>query len=185
MIFGFARYELHSHPLYALQGKRYQRALKIFDIMDTMQKNGSDHSAQKQNTTTVFVGAGIGMAILVALLVWAVIQSAHEESVLGWILAGIIAAWLGIAAYLLINVNRTLAAQRKAYEGHAVARAEYESEVHTEKLAHSFQICLVQSKVIAEQLDVNDENSRDMINRAIDTINFTAKNGMELAREGA
>ena len=38
---------------------------------------------------------------------------------------------------------------------------------------------------VAEQLEVNDENSRDMIDRAIDTINFTAKNGMELAREGA
>lgn len=150
-----------------------------------MQSNGSEKTAQEQNTKVVLIGAGIGMAILVALLAWAIVQSVREESVLGWILAGIIAAWLGIAAYLLVNVNRTLVAQRKAYEEHAVKRAEYESDVHTEKLAHSFQICLVQSKVIAEQLEVNDENSRDMIDRAIDTINFTAKNGMELAREGA
>ncbi|MDY6051568.1 MAG: hypothetical protein SPI83_04050 [Rothia sp. (in: high G+C Gram-positive bacteria)] len=150
-----------------------------------MQSNGSEKTAQEQNTKMALVGAGIGMAILVALLAWAIVQSAREESVLGWILAGIIAAWLGIAAYLLVNVNRTLAAQRQAYKEHAVKRAEYESDVHVEKLAHSFQICLVQSKVIAEQLEVNDENSRDMIDRAVDTINFTAKNGMELAREGA
>lgn len=153
--------------------------------MGTMQYNGLEKTAQEQNTKTVLIGAAIGMGILVVLLVWAIIQSAHEASALGWILAGIIAAWLGIAVYLLVNVNRTLAAQRRAYEGHAVQRAEYEADVHTEKLAHSFQICLVQSKVIAEQLDVNDENSRDMINRALDTINFTAKNGMELAREGS
>lgn len=150
-----------------------------------MQSNGSAKTAQEQNTKTVFIGAAIGMGILVVLLVWAIIQSSDEASVLGWILAGIIAAWLGIAVYLLVNVNRTLAAQRRAYEEHATQRAEYEADVHTEKLAHSFQICLVQSKVIAEQLEINDEKSRDMIDRALDTINFTAKNGMELAREGA
>lgn len=150
-----------------------------------MHSNGHENSAQKQNTKTVLVGAAIGMGTLVLLLVWAIIQAADEASALGWILAGIITAWLGIAAYLLVNVNRTLAAQRRAYEQHAVARAEYESDVHTEKLAHSFQICLVQSKVIAEQLEANNDDSRDMIDRALDTINFTAKNGMELAREGA
>lgn len=150
-----------------------------------MQSNGNSLSAQQQNIKPVFIGAGIGMALLVGLLAWAIFQAANEASVLGWILAGIITAWLGIAVYLLTSVNRTLAAQRKAYEDHAVARADYESQVHTEKLAHSFQICLVQSKVIAEQLEVNDDNSRDMIDRALDTINFTAKNGMELAKEGA
>lgn len=150
-----------------------------------MQSNGNPLSAQQQNIKPVFIGAGIGMALLVGLLAWAIFQAANEASVLGWILAGIITAWLGIAVYLLTSVNRTLAAQRKAYEGHAVARAEYEADVHTEKLAHSFQICLVQSKVIAEQLEINDANSRDMIDRALDTINFTAKNGMELAKEGA
>ncbi|WP_237224077.1 hypothetical protein [Rothia nasisuis] len=150
-----------------------------------MHSNGHENSAQKQNTKIVVVGAAIGMVTLVLLLVWAIIQAANEASALGWILAGIITAWLGIAAYLLGNVNRTLAAQRRAYEQHAVARAEYESNVHTEKLAHSFQICLVQSKVIAEQLEANNDDSRDMIDRALDTINFTAKNGMELAREGA
>lgn len=162
-----------------------QRLPLSFDIIETMQTHGSQNPAQQQNIKTVMTGAAIGMAILVALLIWAIIQSANESSALGWIIAGIILAWLGIAVYLLISVNRTLSAQRKAYEEHTVKRAEYEADVHTEKLAHSFQICLVQSKVIAEQLEVNDENSRDMIDRALDTINFTAKNGMELAREGA
>lgn len=150
-----------------------------------MQSNGHEKSAQQQNTRTVFIGAALGMGILVLLLVWAIIQAAHEESVLGWILAGLITAWLGIAVYLVLNVNRTLTAQRKAYEKHAVARAEYETDVHAEKLAHSFQICLVQAKVISEQLEANTAESREMIDRALDTIDFTAKNGMELAREGA
>lgn len=153
--------------------------------MGSMQTNGSQNTAQQQNIKTVLIGAGIGMVILVALLIWAIFQAANEASALGWILAGIITAWLGLAVYLLTSVNRTLTAQRKAYETHAAARAEYEADVHTEKLAHSFQICLVQSKVIAEQLEADDANSRDMIDRALDTINFTAKNGMELAKEGA
>lgn len=153
--------------------------------MVSMQTNGSENTAQQQNIKTVLIGAGIGMGILVILLVWAILKAAHEESLLGWILAGVITAWLGLAIYLLVSVNRTLTAQRKAYEAHAEKRAEYEADVHTEKLAHSFQICLVQSKVIAEQLEADDANSRDMIDRALDTINFTAKNGMELAKEGA
>ncbi|MDY3048493.1 MAG: hypothetical protein SOR40_01810 [Rothia sp. (in: high G+C Gram-positive bacteria)] len=150
-----------------------------------MQSNGSKKSAQAENTRLVLLGAGLGMALLLALLIWAIIQSAQEQSALGWILAGIITAWLGLAAYLVSSVNGVLLAQKKAYEEHTVKRAEYEADVHVEKLAHSFQICLVQSKVIADQLEINDENSRDMIDRALDTINFTAKNGMELAREGA
>lgn len=153
--------------------------------MVSMQTNGSENIAQQQSNKTVLIGASIGMGILVLLLVWAILQAAHEESVLGWILAGVITAWLGLAIYLLVSVNRTLIAQRKAYENHAEKRAEYEADVHTEKLAHSFQICLVQSKVIAEQLEADDVHSRDMIDRALDTINFTAKNGMELAKEGA
>lgn len=150
-----------------------------------MQFKASDKTADKQKKNSLILGAGLGMALLVGLLAWAIIQAAQEESVLGWILAGIITAWLGLAVYLTSSVTRTLAAQRTLYQEETLKRAAYEADVHSEKLAHSFQICLVQSKVIAEQLEVNDENSREMIDRALDTINFTAKNGMELAREGA
>ena len=52
-----------------------------------------------------------------------------------------------------------------------------------DKLAHSFQIVLVQSREIANYLTDDSEESRAMIERALDTINTTAANGMGMVND--
>ena len=52
-----------------------------------------------------------------------------------------------------------------------------------DKLAHSFQIVLVQSREIANHLTDDSEESRAMIERALDTINTTASNGMGMVND--
>ena len=51
-----------------------------------------------------------------------------------------------------------------------------------QKLAHSFQIVLVQNKVLKEELAKGDQADQEVVDRAIDTINFTAKNGMGMVQ---
>ena len=52
-----------------------------------------------------------------------------------------------------------------------------------DKLSHSFQIVLVQSREISKYLDEDGEQSRTMIERALDTINTTASNGMGMVND--
>ncbi len=52
-----------------------------------------------------------------------------------------------------------------------------------DKLSHSFQIVLVQSREISKYLNEDGEQSRAMIERALDTINTTASNGMGMVND--
>lgn len=145
-----------------------------------MQSTGTQNSSQSNKG---LIGAIIGIALLVVLFVFAVFQAAHEESVLGWILAAIILGWLGLAVYLSIAVSKTLKANRESYRLAAAARAEDADSMLADKIEHSFQIVLVQAKVITEQLAEKGPESEGMIERAIDTINTTASNGMGMVKE--
>lgn len=145
-----------------------------------MQSTGTENSTQSNKG---LIGAVLGVALLVVLFIFAVFQAAHEESVLGWILAAIILGWLGLAVYLSLAVSKTLKANRESYRLAAEARAEEADSMLADKLQHSFQIVLVQAKVITEQLAENGPDSKGMIERAIDTINTTASNGMGMVKE--
>lgn len=136
-------------------------------------------------TKKALIGAGIGMAILVILLIWAIITSANEASVLGWILTAVIAGWLGVAVYLAMTVTRSLNVQQDQNAARMRQFLEEEDAMLDDKLAHSFQIVLVQSKVIKEEIEKNDSESPAMISRALDTIDVTAQNGMSMVKEAA
>ncbi|WP_269929244.1 hypothetical protein [Kocuria massiliensis] len=138
----------------------------------------------------------IGMAVMVLIFVFAVIQAANEQSVLGWILAAIAFGWLALAVYALFLVRGTLrfgkSAVRKLQSDLAEAQlkapsagtsaAPRQDEMRDQKLAHSFQIVLVQNKVLKEELAKGEKADPEVVDRAIDTINFTAKNGMGMVR---
>lgn len=155
---------------------------ETFDIMGTMQSTGTQKSSQS-SVNKGLVGASIGVAVLVLLFVFAVFQAAHEESVLGWILAAIILGWLALAVYLSLEVRKTLKASQLSFKQEAAARAEQADSMLADKLEHSFQIVLVQAKVIKEQLEAAGEDSQGMIERALDTINTTAANGKGMVKE--
>ncbi len=158
---------------------RWSRA---FGIMERMQTSGSQDSSSQVTFKTV-IGACIGGLILLALCVVAIFQASHEESVLGWIVAGILLAWLGVAIYLAMLVMRQVKLSQREYAALAQRRRSEEESMLQDKLAHSFQIVLVQSNVIKEQLAENGPDAREMIDRALDTIDTTAKNGMSMAKE--
>lgn len=147
-----------------------------------MESTGTQSSSQS-SARKGLIGAIIGAALLTVLFIFAVVQAANEESVLGWILAAIILSWLGLAVYLSFEVSRTLKATRNAYAAAAKARAEQNDSMLADKLEHSFQIVLVQTKVISDQFAEKGPDYEGMIERAIDTINTTASNGMGMVKE--
>lgn len=146
-----------------------------------------DHSTQTAPAGTArraLWATVIGMALLVLVLVAAIVQAAHEESMLGWILAAIALGWLGLACYALVLARRTLVhnqevlAEKKRLNG---TDQEGTGSVRDQKLAHSFQIVKVQNTVLREELAKGELADREVVERSLDTIDFTAKNGMGLA----
>lgn len=142
--------------------------------------DGADPAAARRRAVWATV---LGMAVLVAIFVAAIWQAADEASLLGWILAAIALGWLGLAAYVLVLVRGSFAPRAASAADEPSAGSA--DSLREEKLAHSFQIVLVQKKVVAEELAKGAQADREQIDRALDTIDFTAKNGMGLARSAA
>lgn len=166
--------------------------------MDSIGTTGprAAQDSRKRGPGAPFWFTVIGMAVLVIIFVTAILQAAHESSVLGWILAAIALGWLALAAYALLLVRGTLRFGRSAVEnfeeqmrsasGRAPAAqtlpVQDAGSLRDQKIEHSFQIVLVQNRVIKEQLDRGSAADREIIDRAVDTIDFTAKNGKGLVR---
>jgi hypothetical protein len=169
--------------------------------MGTMQSIGPNDprlrgaATDRKTSRTALWATVIGMAVLVLIFVFAIIQAANESSVLGWILAAIAGGWLAIAVYVLFMVRGTLRFGREAVarmegemrgaSGRAPAAASSAAEgdsIRDQKIAHSFQIVLVQAKVLSEELEKGADADREVVDRSIDTINLTAKNGMGMVR---
>ena len=135
--------------------------------MHTREQN-SVTTADSDNASVrkAIVGSCIGVGLLVLLL--------------GWILAGLILGWLALAVYLVRIVLVSIKQDRA--ELSRIHREESDAML-ADKLAHSFQIVLVQSREIANYLTDDSEESRAMIERALDTINTTASNGMGMVND--
>lgn len=147
-----------------------------------MQSSATETTRQETNKQAM-IGAGIGGVILVILLIFAILTARNEASVLGWIIAGLILAWLGVAIYLAYLVNRQAKAAQRNFELAATAARDEQNSMLDDKLSHSFQIVLVQSKVIADERANPSADAEGMIDRALDTINTTAQNGMGMIKE--
>ena len=146
--------------------------------MHTREQN-SVTTADSDNTSVrkAIIGSCIGVGLLVLLLVLAIFNA---NSVLGWILAGLILGWLALAVYLVRIVLVSIKQDRA--ELSRIHREESDAML-ADKLAHSFQIVLVQSREIANYLTDDSEESRAMIERALDTINTTASKGMGMVND--
>ena len=150
-------------------------------IMNTMLTHDAHPDAASQaSERKAMIGAGAGMLILVVLLGAAI---AAADSVLGWVLAGLILGWLGLACYLVVGVLSAVRANRQDRAEFSRIHREESDAMLADKLAHSFQIVLVQSREIANYLTDDSEESRAMIERALDTINTTASNGMGMVND--
>ncbi|GAB2754589.1 hypothetical protein [Sinomonas soli] len=134
------------------------------------------------------VGA-LGLSVLVLAFLVAVIFAANQNEVIGWIVAIVSFGWLVFALFVFTTVRT---AGRKAQErferaaeqltGRApsVAGGEARSvdEVRDLKLDHSFKIIQVQERVIRENLG----GDREMVDRALETIQITAANARDMLR---
>lgn len=150
--------------------------------METMQFSGSSHPRAK-NYRQGLIASYLGVALLFLFLLLAIYQAGKEESVLGWILAGIILAWLALAAYVTRFVVGQYKSSQAAYRQVSQEQPEAGQSMLDQKLAHSFQIILVQAKVIAEQRQQPGSEAKELIDRALDTINTTAHNGMGMIKD--
>lgn len=150
--------------------------------------------ARATGSRTAVWGTVIGMAVLVVIFVVALLQAANENSLLGWVLAGIALGWLLLAAWVVLMVRRAAAFGRRQVEeareqlrgrAPAAAHAGPAASMRDEKLYHSFQIVLVQSKVLKGHLAgaALEGSDREAVDRALDTIDITAGNGMSMLRE--
>jgi hypothetical protein len=165
--------------------------------MCTMRSIGSSTPsapAREAGSRTALWGTVIGMAVLVVIFVVAILQAANANSLLGWILAGIALGWLMLAVWVVLMVRKAARFGRRRVEeaqeqlrGRAPAAAQAGSSpsMRDEKLSHSFQIVLVQSKVIKQELAglPVDGAEREALDRALDTIDITAGNGMSMLRD--
>lgn len=166
------------------------------------------------NSTTSTTGAGrasiwitlIGMTALVVIFVVALLQAANQNSVLGWVLAAIALGWLLIATFVLWMVRKAAKFGARQIE-HAQAEADRrfgrapmasastspagDRSILDQKLEHSFQIIMVQARVIAANLpqpggpdgEGAAAGDREQVDRALDTIAVTASNGMGMVKD--
>lgn len=154
-------------------------------------------SAQGPRTgRTALWGTVIGLAVLVVIFAVALIQAAHSNSLLGWVLAGIALGWLMLAVWALWMVHkaavfgreqmRQAQEQLRAQHGRApatsAAAAGPGQSLRDEKLAHGMQVILVQSKVVKEQLSSPDPDA-EHVQRALETIDMTAANGLRSLKD--
>lgn len=122
-----------------------------------------------------------GIVVMLIVFLVAVIFAANQNDVIGWLVVIVSLGWLCLATFVVVSVR---GAARKASAKIAGAAAglgagnagvqvvDESTAVRDRKLDHSFKIIQVQSKVIRENLD----GDRDMVDRALETIEITAHN---------
>ncbi|PNL17419.1 hypothetical protein [Micrococcus sp. FDAARGOS_333] len=136
---------------------------------------------------------GLGFAVMITVLLVALLFAANQNSVIGWLLVAISAGWLifAIVVFLLMRrgiqgaarrVDSMVANTAHRQEAPAAAGAQTSADpMRDTKLDHSFKICQVQVKVVREQL-ASDELDRDMVDRALETIDITASNARDMIK---
>ena len=169
--------------------------------MSTMRSIGSPtpsaSAAPEAGSRTALWGTVIGLAVLVVIFVVALLQAANANSWLGWALAGIALGWLLLASWVVLMVRRAARFGRRQVDeareqlrtgsgrAPATTRSGAARSMRDEKLSHSFQIVLVQSKVIKQELAGLSAQGvdREAVDRALETIDITAGNGMSMLRD--
>jgi type VI protein secretion system component VasK len=164
--------------------------------MEPMRPIGSPtpSAVPEASSRTTLWGTVIGLAVLVVIFVVALLQAANANTWLGWVLAGIALGWLLLAGWVVLMVRRAARFGRRQVEeaqaqlrgrAPAAARSGAADSMRDEKLSHSFQIVLVQSKVIKQELAAlpTEGVDREALDRALETIDITAGNGMSMLRD--
>lgn len=138
---------------------------------------------------------GLGFAVMITVLLVALLFAANQNSIIGWLLVAISAGWLIFAIVVFLQMRKGIqgAARRvdsmvanTARPQEAPVQAGAQTAVTADpmrdtKLDHSFKICQVQVRVVREQL-ASGELDRDMVDRALETIDITASNARDMIK---
>lgn len=140
-----------------------------------------------------------GFTVMIIVLLVAIVFAANANDLIGWLVVAIAAAWLVFAVLVFLQVrqgvrsasqkvDRTVEQMRSdaaALRGpQRPAPAAAADPMRDTKLDHSFKIVQVQARVVKEQLDAADGADREMVDRALETIQITASNARDMIKEG-
>lgn len=170
------------------------------DTMSELPSSNKQASARARNVARPLGMASWMMAVLTLALIVAIIFAANSNQVVGWIVVIITGLWLLLVAGVFLTLragaravgrrwdktNANLAAKISNNASPDSTRPGVISEAemnHEMKLDHSFKIVQVQHGVVMENLGKNDEQAKDMVNRALDTINITATNARDMIKQ--
>ncbi|MCQ1957154.1 hypothetical protein NNX39_11635 [Arthrobacter sp. zg-Y826] len=128
-----------------------------------------------------------GIVVMLIVFLVAVVFAANQNDVIGWLVVIVSLGWLFLSTFVVFSVR---SATRKATAKLAGATAglaprggvqvvDESTTVRDQKLDHSFKIIQVQAKVIVQNLDAD----REMVNRALETIEITASNGRGMIKK--
>lgn len=144
-----------------------------------------------------------GFTVMIIVLLVAIVFAANANDLIGWLVVAIAAAWLVFAVVVFLQVrrgvrsasqkvDRTVEQMRSdaaALRGSqqpapaAAAPAPAGDPMRDTKLDHSFKIAQVQVKVVREQLAAGGAMDREMVDRALETIDITAANARDMIKE--
>ena len=161
--------------------------------MESLSTNAA--GARRRNPTA----ARLAMGLMVIVLLVAVIFAANSNEIVGWFVVVISGGWLLLTAFLVFGLKRgadkintslreatAAAAGRVGASGGATAASpvviDEGSSQRDVKLDHSFKIVQVQAGVISQRLGKDDDESRAMIQRALETITMTAANARDMMK---
>ena len=149
-------------------------------------------SNAKQGRKITLNASTLAMSVMVIVLLVAVIFAANSNEIVGWFVVVISAGWLLLAGFMMFGLKRgaqkinnslreaTAAATPRAQAGTVVV--DEATSQRDMKLDHSFKIVQVQARVIAEQRELKNPESEEMIDRALDTIQMTASNARDMIK---
>ena len=137
----------------------------------------------------------LGFVAMIVILIVAIIFAANQNDVIGWLVVAVAAGWLVFAVVVYLQMRRGVqAAGRKVDTAMQNARADAAAPavappapaadpLRDTKLDHSFKIAQVQVRVVREQLAAGEGMDREMVDRALETIDITASNARDMIKE--
>ena len=139
---------------------------------------------------------GLGFAVMVTVLLVALLFAANQNSIIGWLLVAISAGWLIFAVVVFLQMRKGIRGAARRMDSMVANTARHQEApvaagaqtavaadpMRDTKLDHSFKICQVQVKVVRQQLAAGAEMDRDMVDRALETIDITAANARDMIK---
>lgn len=160
-----------------------------------MQSLGNSSTDASGPRKIVIGPSALSLAVLVTVFLVAVIFAANQNDVIGWLVVIISLGWLLLSLFVTLGVrkgarkvNETIL-RTQADLAPRVQQAPSQTTVVSEvdrtrdlKLDHSFKIVQVQAGVVKQYLDGGTPESREMVDRAIETIEITASNARDMMK---